>query len=77
MGCARPGSWAIPGMVISTELSEVVPEFTVKDFCFVCTAPLTEKAKLVVEEKKKTELKDLVEELIKKRMDELESEKKN
>lgn len=45
-----------------------------KEFCDICHAPLTEKARLKVEEKKKFELKDLIEELIKKRMEELRKE---
>lgn len=41
-----------------------------KEFCVVCDAPLTDKAMIEVEEKKKVEMTDFVEELIKKRMEE-------
>jgi integrase len=44
------------------------------EYCSICNAALTEKARLKVEEQKKLELKDLVEELIQKRMEELKEE---
>jgi len=45
------------------------------EYCSICNAALTEKSKLKIEEQKKSELKDLVEELIKKRIEELRNNK--
>ncbi len=45
------------------------------EYCSICHAPLTELARVNVEETKKKELSDLVEELIQKRMKELEESK--
>jgi integrase len=44
------------------------------EYCSICNGPLTEKAMLEVEEKKKVDMKDFVEILIQKRMEELRKE---
>ncbi|MEM5872586.1 MAG: tyrosine-type recombinase/integrase [Candidatus Aenigmatarchaeota archaeon] len=47
-----------------------------KEYCIICNAPLTEKARANVEENKKKELSDFIEELIRKRMEELKNQKR-
>ncbi|MFH1229730.1 MAG: tyrosine-type recombinase/integrase [Candidatus Aenigmatarchaeota archaeon] len=44
------------------------------EYCSICNSPLTEKAKVEVEEKRTLEIKDLVELLIQKRLGELKKE---
>jgi len=45
-----------------------------KEFCSICNAALTEKAKIKIEEQKKLEMTDFVEKLIQKRMESLKEE---
>jgi len=47
------------------------------EYCSICNTALTEKARLKVEEQKKLELKDIVEELIQKKVRELKEEIKS
>ena len=67
-GLANPKNKDIKAKFCSRCGKQNPPEL---EYCNICNSPLTEKAKLEVEEKKRMELKNFVEELIQKRIKEL------